>query len=707
MNGSRVMTSAASPDLAREDEERGPGWAVWIAGGGLTLALLAIAWTVARGPLGLVYLAAYVLATAPGWPIGWWLFGRRHAAAWVVGALLGYALSAWTIWLATWLQADSVSGRLTAWAIVSIAIWTLWGVIARGRAPLVALPAWKRRDTVALLLLLWLVPLLVGPPFKNVGARDEEGNRHYRAYFTADVLWHVALTAELTRFVLPPKNPYAADKTLHYYWTYFLVPTTIITTAPHLFGEDYTPWLLINATGAGLLFVSMIAVAAWCAVPRRLAAMTAVAIVVTAASAEGAYVLWDTLLAGAPLSSVRQHNIDAATRFLVDGLSIDGLPRSLWYTPQHAAACAYGLIALLLAAAQPLRGSLAPVVISGVALAAAVTFSPLLGGMFALIYGLGIIARGLATWRALPIIVVRQLLAIVPFGLAILALFRWSMIEGAGNALHIGFHGYARNAPIETLLLSLGPALLPGLLGFWGLRRGRTALIVPAVGFTVGIGLFYFASLPTVDPVWIGWRAGQIMLVSLPALIAQALVWLADTGRAGRAAAAIVTLLAFLIGLPTTAIDEYNAQDIGNRDMAAGFRWTVVVTPAEQEAAAWIRRAIHPAAVVQMEPTVRGRETWTFIPTFAHRRMHAGMPISLLADDDYELRSRRMRTAYGVPDGQYAWQMLRMANVDYVYVDQVERTAFPPESLTKFDTSPDLFRAVFKNAEVTIYAVLH
>lgn len=701
MTGSHVATRSDSPGAS------GPAWALWVAGGGLTLAVLAIAWTVARGPVGLVYLAAYVLATAPGWPIGWWLFGRRHAAGWVCGALLGYAVSAWTIWLATYLHADTVSGRLTAWAIVAIAVWTLWSVMARDRAPLVTLPAWTRRDTVALLILLWLVPLLVGPPFKNVGATDAAGNRYYRAYFTADVLWHVALTAELTRFVLPPKNPYAADKTLHYYWTYFLVPTTIVTTAPHLFGEDYAPWLLINATGAGLLFLSMIAVSAWCAVPRRLAAMTAVAIVVTAASAEGAYVLWDTLLAGAPLSSVRQHNIDAATRFLVDGLSIDGLPRSLWYTPQHAAACAYGLIALLLAATQPLRGSVAPILVSGVALAAGVTFSPLLGGMFALIYGLGIIARGLATWRALPIIVARQILAIVPVGLAILALFRWSMIEGAGNALHIGFHGFARNAPIVTLLLSIGPALLPGLLGFWGLRRGKTALIVPAVGFLVGIGLFYFASLPSVDPVWIGWRAGQIMLVSLPALIAQALVWMADAGRAGRAAAAVVTLAVFVIGLPTTAIDAYNAQDIGNRDMAAGFRWTVIVTPAEQEAARWIRRNVHPAAVVQMEPTVRGRETWTLIPTFAHRRMHAGMPISLLAEDDYELRSRRMRTAYGVPDGQYAWQMFRMADVDYIYVDQVERGAFSPESLAKFDSNPDLFRAVFKNAEVTIYAVLH
>jgi hypothetical protein len=684
-------------------------WTLWLAAGGLIFGVGAVAWIVGRGPLGLVYLLAYALATLPGWPLGFWLFGRRHAAGWVCGVLLGYALTAWTIWFITALGFLTVSGRLSAWAIVCISIWATWAAVVNGRPPVVSLPEWTRKDTVALLVLLWLVPILVGPPFKNVGATDAQGNRYYRAYFTADVLWHVALTAELTRFGLPPKNPYAADKTLHYYWTYFLVPTTIVTSAPHLFGDDYAPWILINATGAALLFVSIIAVTAWCAVPRRVPVMTAVALVLVAASAEGAYVLQDALRAGEPISSMRQHNIDAATRFLFDGLGIDGLPRSLWYTPQHAAACAYGLIALLIAAraGQNRRSPIAPVIVAGISLAASVTFSPLLGGMFALIYGLAIIVRGLATWRALPIIVARQILAIIPVGLAIFALFRWSMIEGAGAALHIGFHGFARNAPIATLVLSIGPALLLGAIALWRPRQAPSALIVPTVGFLVGLGLFYFASLPTIDPVWIGWRAGQIMLVCLPALIAYGLVSLVDAGRNGRRAAAVLTTLAFLIGLPTTMIDEYNAQDIGNTGMAAGFHWTVVLTPAQQEAAAWIRRNTHPAAVVQMEPTIRGRETWTFIPTFAHRRMHAGMPISLLAEDDYEIRSRRMRTAYGVPDGRYAWEMLRHGDVDYVYIDQLERTAFPAESLKKFDTSPDLFRVVFRNTSVTIYAVLH
>ena len=93
----------------------------------------------------------------------------------------------------------------------------------------------------------------------------------------------------------------------------------------------------------------------------------------------------------------------------------------------------------------------------------------------------------------------------------------------------------------------------------------------------------------------------------------------------------MLLLVAFAAGLPTTAIDTYNAQDISNRAMGPGFPWTVTVDPAQQAAFAWIRRETPREAVVQMEPMVRGRATWTLIPTFAGRRMAAGLPISLVA----------------------------------------------------------------------------
>ena len=46
------------------------------------------------------------------------------------------------------------------------------------------------------------------------------------------------------------------------------------------------------------------------------------------------------------------------TAWIFQGLTIDSLPRSLWYTPQHAAACGLGLIALI--GAQDTRRRLSP-----------------------------------------------------------------------------------------------------------------------------------------------------------------------------------------------------------------------------------------------------------------------------------------------------------------------------------------------------------
>ena len=76
------------------------------------------------------------------------------------------------------------------------------------------------------------MPVLIGLPYRNLGRADAEGNRYYRAYFTADFLWHSALAGELAKFSLPPRNPYLAPQAMNYYWTYFLLPSTVAQTAP-------------------------------------------------------------------------------------------------------------------------------------------------------------------------------------------------------------------------------------------------------------------------------------------------------------------------------------------------------------------------------------------------------------------------------------------------------------------------------------------
>jgi hypothetical protein len=262
-------------------------------------------------------------------------------------------------------------------------------------------------------------------------------------------------------------------------------------------------------------------------------------------------------------------------------------------------------------------------------------------------------------------------------------------------------------------MLSIGPVFLMGLVGFWPLRGMPPSLVPPIAGLVIGLLLFYFVSMPESDPVWVGWRAGQIVQVCLPPLIARAFVtiaaWVQARPRQGavRGLLPATVALLFLSGLPTTLIDEYNAQDVTNHLMGPGFRWTVTLSPDQQEAMAWIRRTTSPHAIVQMEPMIRGRETWTLIPTFAQRRMMGGLPISLLASPEYEKRAKRARVIFNMRNAEQAWNYSRLTHIDYFYLDEVERSEFSPESLAKFDNSPDFFRPVFRNREVSIYAVLH
>jgi len=684
--------------------------AAWTAAGVLGAVVLALAWALGGGVAGLAYAGAYVLATAPGWPIGWRLFGRDHAAGWIAGALLGYTLSAWSVWAVTAIGLTWPWERVAAWAVLSLGTLSALGW---RRPALVLLPRWRAGDTLALVFVLGLVPALVGPAFLHVGQRDADGTRYYRAYFTADVVWHAALTTELQRFTLPPRNPYTADRELHYYWTYFLVPPAIVSIAPRTFGTDPFPWLLVNATGAGLLFVGVIFVFTWVARPRAAIAAASTAAVVLAASAEGAWFLWRLWQTSGPLAAVTAVNIDGVVRELFDGLTVDNLPRSLWYTPQHAAACALGLVALTVAAAP--AGPAAPLaarLIAGLALAAALTISPLLGGVFAVIYGLAIAVRALmAGWRTAWRVVLRHAVVAIPAALAVAALLGAGMVEGAGGALQIGFLGYARRSPLGTLALALGPVLalaLPALGWFLaGARVPRPAddpsrgVLVPAVvALTVGLLLFLFASLP--DPYWVGWRGGQIMLVALPTLVGATLAL--GLGRWPRLTVTILALAA-AVGLPTTIIDAYNAQDTTNRQMGAGFRLTVTLSAAEQDALRWLQQVTRPNDVVQVDVAARGADTWTLIPPFAQRRMYAGLPISLLAEDEYRNRASAVAAAYGMTDAREAWRIFKGGRVEYVYVGDAERRTHSPEALAKFDRDPDHFVRVFENPAATIYEV--
>ena len=213
------------------------------------------------GPAAWIYLLVYGAALVPGLPIGFALFGRNHAGGWIAAAVVGYALTAFAIWAPIAAHAPSGVTFVASWAVLSVLAWLL---CRRITAPVVVLPTWTSSASTALLLVLLLTLAVATPPFAHVGRADEQGNRYYRAYFTADFVWHTALTSEIAKFSMPPRNPYLARQPIHYYWTYYLLPAAVSQVGPAPV-RDVQLCLKINALMTGLLLMSAVFLGAWTA----------------------------------------------------------------------------------------------------------------------------------------------------------------------------------------------------------------------------------------------------------------------------------------------------------------------------------------------------------------------------------------------------------------------------------------------------------
>jgi hypothetical protein len=487
---------------------------------------------------------------------------------------------------------------------------------------------------------------------------------------------------------------------MNYYWTYFLLPSTAARLAPAdgRGGGDVQPFLKANAMLVGLLMMAALFVLVRLGAGSNGAAAAAVALAVVAASAEGLYAIVDLQTRGRPLAALRDTNVDAVSAWSFGGLRIDNIPRSLWYTPQHTTSIALGLAGLIVAAAAGAFARPAAIAGAGLALGLSTTMNPLLGAACSMIYGVCVLADGLRRSGGLAAIARHALAAVF-----VVAAVGWGaaskVTEGAGSALDIGFHGFSRNRPILTLMLSLGPVLLtalPGLILPFRDERARRAVAIGAAGLGLGLFLLYFVRIS--EASWVGFRAGQILLVSIPLLLARTL------GALPRAGQAVLVTIVLALGLPTTIVDTYNAQDIGNRRQGPGFRWTLWTTPAQQQAFAWIRANTSDEDIVQMEPIVRAREHWTLIPSFAGRRMAAGQPISLLPMPDYRERSEQVRTLFATTNIDEARTIAHRLRIDYLYVDQEDEKEYP-EGVRKFELNPEATELVFRRDDVRVYRV--
>ena len=662
-----------------------------------TLALALVALTLwCGGPRGIAYLVVYGLALLPGLPIGWRLFGRGPTG-WVAGALVGYGLTALAFWVPIRLAWVGPLPFGIAWIVVTGAVWS---VMARSRDPLVPLPPFTKRDAAAWLILLHLVLAFLAMPFGRIGETDAAGSRYYRAYFTADFVWHMALTRELRRFEFPPRNPYFAADPIHYYYTYFLVPAVLT-------GPEQAPIvpvetaLEVTAIGSALLMFSLVFLAARCATGRTGPAAWASAIALVAPSFEGLYKAIDLVRHGAALETLRDVNIDAVTAWDFGGLRIDGLVRSMWYTPQHSISFALGLVAVVVASRFPERPRPLAFLLTGVALGLSVAMNPLLGAAFCAMYGATVVSD-VAVRRLKPHVILQQALTVAPVALAI----GWCLVNGMGGGPGLrtafGWEWAAEHAPLVTLVLSLGGLLIPAIVGCLRWRTVPFRPVVPAVaGTVVGLGLLYLLTVS--DRSWVAFRAGNILQVVLPMLAARGLAGLADSGR--RSAASLLVAAVLVTGAPTTLIDTFNAQDITNHGMGPGLPWTITLTSAQQAGLTWIDRSTSPDTVVQADPLPRERGNWSIIPTFAGRRMAAGLPVSLLAEPDQISAPAQVHALMTSLPLDVAHEEARRLGIDYLWFDDDDAAAGNGARADRFLRRPDLFTPIFRQGEVAIYRV--
>ncbi|HEX5632170.1 MAG TPA: hypothetical protein VFX50_03045, partial [Gemmatimonadales bacterium] len=339
---------------------------------------------------------------------------------------------------------------------------------------------------------------------------------------------------------------------------------------------------------------------------------------------------------------------------------------------------------------------------AGLALGLAMAFSPFLGGLFAVVFGL---SMALDAWRDGDYRgLARQSLSVLPVAGAVLAVRQAHVLDGAGAALVFSAAPLLHWNSLAVVALALGPLLVLALPGAW-LGRGTRGLAPALVALCVGLPVFFTVSLGAADPVWVGWRAGNLLLVTLPGLAAAAVAGAAARGRAATLVAGVLVGVLLLAGGVTTAVDAFNAQDVENEWPGPGFRWTLALTPAQQAAYAWIRANTPPRAIVQFDPVARGRDGWTSVPAFGQRAMAAGLPISLVPQPYYQERSERVRRLYDSGDARAAWAEARALRIDYLYVDAVERAAHPEAALAKFEAAPEYFTRVFAQDDVRVYAV--
>ncbi len=658
--------------------------------------VLCIRAIVSLGP-GLALFGITFWFTVPGFVLAWLVYEPapgRAFATWVAGPIWGYGLSSLVL-LALWM-AGARGLVLLAVPLLGCAVAALVGWLLRG---VLTPPAFGRSDVAAVLFLLVSVPAIVGLPFAHVAEPVPQG-RAYRAYFTADMIWRMAVVAEVSKGDVPPRNPFLRGEPLHYYWLPHLLPAAEYRQVQRQISMEQV--LLVNSVALGLAFVLFLFGFArqWVQSPAAAALGSLGALVFTSFEGlERLVVFWRT---GVRLSAVADLNIDAVTRWFYASLPIDGLQRLLWYQPHHSTGYALGLSALLVLVQA--RGGLTPrtLALCGSLLGVTLLFSTFAAIMLTMMVALTAAAMlvGQRRWVTLA---TGGVAGAIPLALSVLVARSLHYLDSSESLVQLLVNPMAVRNVWISLGLSFGPMLILGAAGaLVAVRRRATQFLAIAVIIVVSFAFYFFVDVRDHQNVYVGWRAGHFLFVAFAVLVGYGLQELWRMGGRTRVATVASAVVLALLSLPTFAIDFYNTQDITNQNPADNFSWTLVLTHDEIAAFTWIRGATPADAVVQFEPHAREGRRWADVPAFAERRLSAGLPISMVPLAKYEEASTKVLALYQEHDPDAAFSRAARLGIDYLIVGPPERKMFP-DFETTLRSRPSRFREAFRSGDVSIY----
>jgi hypothetical protein len=634
----------------------------------------------------LIFLLPGVLivrAIAPG---GGWL------APLAFGPLVGQALGSFVLTL-LW-----VAGGRGPWLIivapilVALLVWPARRLAGRWR-----LPFTESSDALALLVLLLLVPLVVGLPFSHVGEISADG-QDYRAYFTADYAWRRAVVSELAKGDVLPINPYFKGDPLHYYWMPHVLSAVQYRSGVATLDE----LLLIRSVAIDAVLIAFLYGMVRTFGVRPWAAAGGVAFVVLSSSFEGLYALYDFARNNAPLSAVKSLNIDAVSRWYFQGIPIDGLQRLLFYQPHHVVGYGIGLIGLIAIARRIRPVDATAFAIAGLCLGLSIAISSFAGLMLtasaAIFEGVSVLRR--LDWRRA---FVHAGAAAVPLAVATGVVLALRYVDNSGSVVELAVNPVALHDFWWVTLLSFGPVMVlcaAAVPFLW--RQPRGLGIFAALGGSCVI-FYFFINVRDHQDVYVGWRVGQFLFMAATVVIGVLFERLHTLPREFGSFAWIGVVVVLMAGLPTTAIDIYNTQDITNFSQAAAGRWTLRLTPDDLQVFDWLKHNTEPSAIVQVDPAPRDPEHWAYLPAFGERRMAAGLPISMVPLAKYQRASAEIRTIYD-EEPLSAYEHAVRAGINYVIVGPPERAGHDGVE-QRFDSIPELMPRVFRNNTISIYQV--